>query len=99
MIFNVHCGRFSQVFHNKRFTCCRCLNLWRRDFSFKAVLSPVADGAMCYSTAFIVLAGLFMALGGHIGQYISAMTYPFAYVFSGASFQMITVRIHLTLEP
>ena len=47
---------------------------------------------MCYSTAFIVLAGLFMALGGHIGQYISAMTYPFAYVFSGASFQMITVR-------
>ena len=54
---------------------------------------------MCYSTAFIVLAGLFMALGGHIGQYISAMTYPFAYVFSGASFQMITVRMHLNLEP
>ena len=65
----------------------------------KECLSPVADGAMCYSTAFIVLAGLFMALGGHIGQYISAMTYPFAYVFSGASFQMITVRIHLNLEP
>ena len=67
-------------------------------FLSKQCLSPVADGAMCYSTAFIVLAGLFMALGGHIGQYISAMTYPFAYVFSGASFQMITVRIHLNLE-
>ena len=65
----------------------------------KECVSPVADGAMCYSTAFIVLAGLFMALGGHIGQYISAMTYPFAYVFSGASFQMITVRMHLNLEP
>jgi len=63
------------------------------NFLSKQCVSPVADGAMCYSTAFIVLAGLFMALGGHIGQYISAMTYPFAYVFSGASFQMITVRI------